>query len=171
MSERVTKDMSIVSILSRYPLAREVFKKHGIQFIGKQLSPLESLEVVAKGNNLSDQAVQEILRDIRDGLEKQQSELFSGELLILRKETADYLRTLLSSKKGKKGFRLRLASDGCGLYSYDLDFATKQLSGELSFHAQGITFYIEKKTLGLIKGTTLEFRDGGIYFDNPNVAS
>lgn len=165
---QVTKEMSVVKILSAYPLAREVFKRHGIEFIGKKLSPLEPLDVVARGNNCSDQTIQDMVTEINTGIKKAQDELFSGDLLHVTPEAAAYLVDLLK-QRDREAFHLRLASDGCGLYSYDLDFATMQHQDEVAFTTQGLTFYIEKKTLGLLKGTHIEFQDGGLFFNNPNV--
>lgn len=167
--EKINQTMSIVKILTLYPLAREVFKRNGIEFIGKELSPLESLERVAKGNSLSDKDIESIVQEINKGIDEKGKALFEGELLRVTSPAAAKLKEFIEAKKGKKGIRLRLASDGCGLYSYDMDFGTKRLEGELAFEANGITFYLERKTIGLLKGTEIDFLKDGFFFNNPNV--
>jgi len=168
-TEKVTREMSIVKILSLFPLAREVFKRNGIEFIGKNLSPLESLEKVAKGNNLSDQQIQNIVKEINQGIEEKGKALFEGELLKVTPLASEKLKEILESKKGKKGIRLRLVSDGCALYSYEMDFGTKKMEGEILFKTSGMKFFIEKKTIGFIKGTEIDFISDGFFFKNPNV--
>jgi len=169
-TEKITREMSIVKILSSYPLAREVLKRHGIEFIGRQLSPLESLETVANGNNLEEGEIDKILQEINGGMKKAVSELFSGEILTLTPKASSKLKELLE-RKGKKGIRFRLASDGCGLYSYDMDFGTKKLEGEMESKANGIKFYLDRKSIGLIKGLEIDYKEqqGGFMFNNPNV--
>jgi len=165
----ISKETSIVKLLSSYPLAREILKRNGIEFIGKNLSPLESLDVVGKGNSLSEKQIESILQEIREGMKRAEKELYSGALLTLTTAAAEELSTILKKKQGKKGFRLKLASDGCGLFSYDLDFATKKLGGEVACKTAGLIFYLEKKTLGMIKGISIDFTGEGFLFKNPNV--
>lgn len=169
VEEQVTKEMSIVRILSLYPLAREVIKRNGIEFIGKGLSPFESLDVVGRGNGLSEERIESVVQELNKGIEEKTKALFEGELIRLTEPAAVYLNRLLG-QRGKRGIRLRLASDGCGLYSYDMDFATKKLSDELEFKASGVTLFLEKKTIGLLKGTTIDYQEGFL-FKNPNVKS
>lgn len=168
MAEQVTKGMSVSRVLTASPLAREVLKRHGIRFIGKQLSPLESLETVGKGNGLTGEQVDAIVREINDGLGKGDG-LERGELVKLTPTAERELADLVATKR-KKGIRLRLASDGCGLYTYDMDLGTKRLDGEVQFQTGKVTFYLERKTLPFLKGTTIDFHDGGFEMRNPNVA-
>lgn len=165
--EMATKDMSVVKILSLYPLAREVLKRHGIAFIGKQLSPLESIEKAAIGNGLSGEQLAALLAEINEGILEKKTTFF-GEVLRLTPRAAEELNGMLAKKPGKKGIRLRLVSDGCALYSYDMDFGTKKLDGEIVFKTSGLTFYLEKKMMGFLQGTEIDYQ-GGFLFLNPNV--
>ena len=166
---KITKEMSVVSILSQSPLAKNEIQKAGIKFIGKELSPLEPLEKVARGNGLSDAQIDALGKTINDTQVASNKTLLSGELLKVTPEAAQALLEHLKAKPGKNSFRLRLASEGCGLSTYDLDFATKQVEGEVMCKAQGLTFYLDKKTLPLLKGTEIQLRGDAIYFNNPNV--
>lgn len=169
MDPAITRQTTVVQALSRYPLARELLKKHGIQFVGKDLSPLEPLEKVARGNGLSDQQVDALVNDLNAGMARAQQQLLSGELVILTPAAAGAFHALLTRHRGKKGIRLRLSSDGCALYSYDLDFGTRRLSGEEEVRTQGITLWVEKKSLGLLKGVTIDYQGDGFLFRNPHV--
>lgn len=171
---KATKEMSIVHIISASPLARPVLLKHGIKFIGKGLSPLESLEKVAKGNGLSDSDIEKILGEINSasgmtpsasvGLEKK------GEVIELTESAAEKLKQIVRLK-GKKGIRLRLVSDGCSTYVYDMDFATKRIGNEIEVKTGNVKFFVEQKTVDFIKGTMIDYNaeKEGFVFDNPNV--
>ena len=56
--------MSIVRIISENPLARYILLNNGIKFVGKGLSPLESLEKVAKGNGLAEIEIEKIITEL-----------------------------------------------------------------------------------------------------------
>ena len=165
---KIGREMSIVRILSEYPLAREAFKRNGIEFIGKDLSPLESLEKVGKGNGLSDRQIEKIVNEINKGIEEKGREIEKGEIIRLNREAEKELAGLVDRKK-KRGIRLRLVSDGCGSYRYDMDFGTKKMEGEVEFQAGKVRFYLERKFLGMIKGTEISFQGEGFVFKNPNV--
>ena len=165
--KKITKDMSVVQIISASPLARGILLKHGIKFIGKGLSPLESLDTVAKGNGLSGKQVENILDEINSIKEERKD-----VMLKTTDAAADKLRTIIKSRH-KKGIRLRLVSDGCSTYVYDMDFATKRTEGEVEVNSSGVKFFIEQKSMDFIKGTTIDYnaKEDGFVFQNPNVKS
>ena len=164
--KKITEDMTIVKIISENPLARGVLLNNGIKFVGKGLSPLESLEKVAKGNGLTDKDINNILKE----LNREQPKHADRNILEVTDIASQKLKLLIKSKH-KKGIRLRLVSDGCATYVYDMDFGTKRVEGEVEFKTNGVIFYIEPKTVDFIRGTKIGFdtAENGFVFDNPNV--
>ena len=165
----VKRQTSVSGAVAMAPKARRIFRAYGMEFIGKQLSPLESIEVVARGNNLAEEAIDAMIKEINESMNEKDAPPENAIALTAR--AAAKLKELLMAKKGKKGFRLRLASDGCGLYTYDLDFGTKAVGEELSLEFRGLRFYIEKKFLSLLYGTEIDYDPSkdGFVFRNPNV--
>ena len=166
--KKITSDMSIVHIISTSPLARNILLNNGIKFVGRGLSPLESLEKVAKGNGLSDKEIGKIIDELNTPAKRETKKIIEVS------QTADEkLKELIKSKPGKKGIRLRLVSDGCSTYVYDMDFATKRVENEAVVKAGGVTFFVDPKTIDFIKGTTIDYstKEGGFIFQNPNVKS
>ena len=166
--KRITKEMSILEILSSSPKARSILREGGIKFVGKKASPLESLELVAKANGLDEKQTEGLVLKLNESLKKGST---SGIKISLSEAAAQELRNLLSKKPGKKGFRLRLVSIGCSVYSYDLDFATKAVESEATCKAGNLTFFIEKKHRDFLNGLRIEYDSeaGGFVFDNPNM--
>ena len=165
--KKITKDMTIVKIISENPLARGILLEHGIKFVGKGLSPLESLEKVAKGNGLSDSNINEILKELNKPLKNIKRD---GDILNLTDTAREKLKQIIKSKH-KKGIRLRLVSDGCATYVYDMDFGTKKIENEIEFKTGGVIFYIDPKSVDFLNGTRIDYNSGeeGFVFDNPNV--
>lgn len=163
--KKITEDMTIVKIISENPLARSVLLNHGIKFVGKGLSPLESLEKVAKGNGLTDKEIEKILFELNKEHKR------SDKIVLEVSDAASQKLKQMIKSKNKKGIRLRLVSDGCATYVYDMDFGTKKIEGEIEFKTAGVTFYIEPKSVDFIRGTTIDYDTGqeGFIFDNPNV--
>lgn len=61
MSEKVTKDMSIIDIVQKYPQSLEVFAKYGMGCIGCAAARFENLEAGAKVHGFDpDEMVDEI---------------------------------------------------------------------------------------------------------------
>ncbi len=61
MSEKVTKEMSIIEIVQKYPEALQVFAKYGLGCIGCAAARFENLEAGAKVHGVDpDQMVAEI---------------------------------------------------------------------------------------------------------------
>ena len=161
----ITKEMSVSRILATNPLGQEALRRAGIKFIGKELSPLESLERVAKGNGLTDTQIDALVAELnRDAARS--DDLASGELLTLTAAAAAELKKAMAKKPGKT-IVFRLASDGCGSYVYDMDFSATKTRDEVSYETVGIAFFLEKKTLPFLKGTRIDYRDGFI-IENPN---
>jgi len=162
--KKVSKDMSVSNIISAYPHAREIMSAHGIKFIGKDLSPLESLEKVSKGNGLQDKDISDIVSEISAYKESKIVKI------DVTPDAAEKLKNVLK-EKNKKAVRLRLYSDGCAMYTYDIDFLNVKPSNDVEIKLNGVRFFIEKKSIDFLNGTKMRYdtSEDAFVFDNPNV--
>lgn len=64
---RITKDIPIGEIVSKYPETIEVFLKHGLHCIGCQLANLETLEIGAKAHGID---IKQILKELNEKIKK-----------------------------------------------------------------------------------------------------
>lgn len=163
----ITKDTPVATALGEVPEARKIFSDHGIRFIGRDVSPLESVDVVAKGNGLAGDQIAAMIAEINAISEKV---LDPTDAIMLTPAAAARLKEFLA-RKTKRAVRLRLVSSGCSVYSYDIDAAAKSSSTELDVVSQGVHVLVEKKHLALLKGTVIDFdvKEQGFVFRNPNV--
>ncbi|MEE9187133.1 MAG: iron-sulfur cluster assembly accessory protein [Bacteroidota bacterium] len=70
------------------------------------------------------------------------------------------------------GLRVGVKGGGCSGMSYVLGFDEKPKEEDETFELQGVTVFIDKKSLMYLSGTQLDFTDGlngsGFVFNNPN---
>jgi len=81
----------------------------------------------------------------------------------------------IRSKEEKDGQALRLGvkAGGCSGYSYFMGFTTAQRPGDLVLTYDGLTVYVDPRSLEILDGTTVDYERGllgaGIQFKNPRV--
>ena len=71
------------------------------------------------------------------------------------------------------GLRLAVKSTGCSGYAYVVNYADEVQGDDLVFEDQGVKIIVDKKSLGFIDGTQVDFVKQGLNeafrFRNPNV--
>ena len=81
----------------------------------------------------------------------------------------------IRSKEEKDGQALRLGvkAGGCSGFSYFMGFTTAQKQGDLVLAYDGLTVYVDPRSLAILDGTTVDYERGllgsGIQFKNPRV--
>ena len=72
------------------------------------------------------------------------------------------------------GLRVGVKGGGCSGLSYVLGFDSEPHKGDKIFQLQGITVYVDPKSLFYLSGTQLDFQDGlngkGFVFNNPQAS-
>ncbi len=70
------------------------------------------------------------------------------------------------------GLRVGVKGGGCSGFSYVLGFDAGAHEGDIVLESQGVTIFVDPKSLGHISGTELDFADGlngrGFVFNNPH---
>lgn len=100
----------------------------------------------------------------------------AGEAVVITSKAAQEIRKIKSDNKIPETHALRLGikGGGCSGMSYVLAFDEKPRQGDNTFQIEGLTVYIDPKSLFYLSGTTLDFSDGlngrGFVFNNPNAA-
>jgi len=78
-------------------------------------------------------------------------------------------------KEGKEGQALRLGvkAGGCSGFSYFMGFTPEARAGDLVLAYDGLTVYVDPRSLEILDGTTVDYQRGllgsGIQFRNPRV--
>jgi iron-sulfur cluster assembly protein len=73
------------------------------------------------------------------------------------------------------GIRLGLKTSGCNGYSYVLEFVDQTNEEDAVFQNNGISFFIDPKSLIALNGIELDYKrqglNEGFEFNNPNVTA
>lgn len=96
------------------------------------------------------------------------------EEIFITSKAADQVRKVKADNKIPENFALRLGvkGGGCSGFTYVLAFDEKPRSDDREFSIEGLSVFIDPKSLYFLNGTTLDFSDGlngrGFVFNNPN---
>jgi len=75
--------------------------------------------------------------------------------------------------KGEQALRLGVKAGGCSGFSYFMGFTSVSKPGDLVLAYDGLTVYVDRRSLEILDGTTVDYQRGllgsGIQFRNPRV--
>lgn len=97
-----------------------------------------------------------------------------SEEIFITPRAASEIRRIKADNKIPDAHALRLGvkGGGCSGMTYVLAFDEAPRTGDKLFEIEGLTVYVDPKSLFYLSGTTLEFSDGlsgkGFVFNNPN---
>jgi iron-sulfur cluster assembly protein len=93
--------------------------------------------------------------------------------ITLTETAAKHVASHLAKRGRGIGLRLGVRTSGCSGMAYKLEYADELKPGDLTFHSQGVSVFVDPKSLPYIDGMELDFaREGlneGFKFNNPNV--
>jgi len=96
------------------------------------------------------------------------------EIVTITPRAAKEIVTIKADNNIPAGHALRLGvkGGGCSGMTYVLAFDEKPRFGDEIYEIEGITVYVDPKSMFYLSGTTLDFSDGlngkGFVFSNPN---
>src|SRR5512139_299032 len=100
----------------------------------------------------------------------------TAESVVITARAAQEIRKIKSDNKipDEHALRLGIKGGGCSGMSYVLAFDEKPREGDNIFAIEGLTVYVDPKSLFYLSGTTLDFSDGlngkGFVFNNPHAS-
>ena len=93
--------------------------------------------------------------------------------VTLSERAAQHVTNYLSKRGKGVGVRLGVRTTGCSGMAYKLEFADEVPEGDEVFTSNGVTVFVDPKSLTYLDGTELDYtREGlneGFKFINPNV--
>lgn len=93
--------------------------------------------------------------------------------ISLTPSAATRVKTFLASRGHGLGLRLGVKSTGCSGYAYVVNYADELQQDDVVFEDQGVKVIVDRKSLGYIDGTQVDFVKQGLNeafrFRNPNV--
>ena len=98
------------------------------------------------------------------------------DIIIVTKNAAEKIKEL-SKHENKEGYGLKfhIMPGGCSDFQYGLDFEEKPGDTDTVIKQHGVSIFIEKGAIDLVKGATIDFMDtqteSGFKIENPNAKS
>jgi iron-sulfur cluster assembly protein len=96
-------------------------------------------------------------------------------MITLTSSAADKMNQHMKLRENTLGIRLGLKTSGCNGYSYVLEFVDQTNEEDSVFENNGISFFIDPKSLIALNGIELDYKrqglNEGFEFNNPNVTA
>ena len=96
-------------------------------------------------------------------------------MITLTSSAADNMNQHMKLRENTLGIRLGLKTSGCNGYSYVLEFVDQTNEEDAVFQNNGISFFIDPKSLIALNGIELDYKrqglNEGFEFNNPNVTA
>ncbi|MBK7249677.1 MAG: iron-sulfur cluster assembly protein IscA [Gammaproteobacteria bacterium] len=93
--------------------------------------------------------------------------------IALTQSAAERVKTFLAARGHGVGLRLGVRKTGCSGFAYVVNYADDAQPGDVVFEDQGVKVFVDRGSLELIDGTTVDFVRQGLNeafrFQNPNV--
>jgi len=187
--EKINKDMTIGSILEEYPTksARlaEIMTAAGLHCVGCGAALFETLEQGILGHGMSHEIVQQVVAQMNDVLDIEDSEeeeviteiLHSGgNPIFLSEKAVEKLSSLFESEgMTDHGLRVGIIAGGCAGFSYVLNFEKESELDDKLYEQEGIKIFINPESISKLQGTVIDYvetlQESGFKFSNPNSES
>jgi len=93
--------------------------------------------------------------------------------ISLTPSAADRVRNFLAARGHGVGLRLGVRKTGCSGFAYVINYADDFQPEDVVFENRGVKVFVDKASLPLIDGTTVDFVKQGLNeafrFQNPNI--
>lgn len=93
--------------------------------------------------------------------------------ITVTEKAAKHVSNFLAKRGKGIGLRLGVRTTGCSGMAYKLEFVDETQSEDVRFDSNGVTIFVDPKSLPYLDGMELDFaREGlneGFKFNNPNV--
>ncbi len=93
--------------------------------------------------------------------------------ITLTESAAARVKSYMVSEADHRALRLGVRTTGCSGYAYVVDLVDEVTGDDHVFESQGVTIVVDEKSISLVDGTCIDFREDGLSatfaFHNPNV--
>lgn len=167
--ELITKDMTLGDVIKKYPRAATVMTERGLHCVGCGVSYLETIEQGAKGHGMSEEQIDEMLKELNTTIKQEKS----TNTVTLTNEAAEKIAELLKKqKKETYGLRVAVLPGGCSGYMYQFQFEKEANKDDQTIKEKGVKIFVDKTSLNFLNGSVVDYIDGlqgaGFKISNPN---
>ena len=171
-NQKISQDMLLGEVISRYPKAAEVMLSYGLHCIGCMISPYESIAQGCLAHGMDGKATEKLLADLNAVANEEELLGKSGLPVAITSSAAAKLREHMQKSSKPVGTGLRVWAEESktvpSKYSYRLDFEDKERAGDKTFESAGFKIFIKKNEEKLLAGAIIDYRESaGFVIKNP----
>lgn len=174
MTEQITKEMTIASILGKWPekgqkLAQEM-ASWGLNCVGCGASTWETLEAGMLSHGMQPNQVEGLVSRLNEILHQK---LDPTTITVTPRAASKFKQ--IAEEEGLASAALRLGDrpGGCSGFEYLLEFSEALGPNDVLFSSNGVDVHVDKDSLSRLLGCEIDFLDGlnssGFKISNPNV--
>ncbi|MBI3190248.1 iron-sulfur cluster assembly accessory protein [archaeon] len=182
MTQAITKDMTMGSIIEKYPIAAEIMQSYGLHCFGCHVNVFETLEQGALGHGMPEEQMNEMLAEINKAAgsepENESEQIHENKDMPpigLTETAAAKLKQLLVDDKKDYGVRVQVMKGGCAGYTYNMEFTKNPVGDDRVIYDHDVRIIIDSKTFEMLRGVTIDYTEtlqgAGFKFSNPNAKS
>lgn len=146
----------IGEVVNKYPESASVMLSYGLHCVGCAVNPYESIEAGAMGHGMSEETVDNLIKDINKILEG--NEESSKKIITITKNAADKFKDFAKEENKEISFvRLSCHGGGCSGFQYALDFVDEKTTNDELFEEFGVKILVDKTLVNKIKGTKIDY--------------
>ena len=173
MKEKITKDMTIEEIFTKFPqksqkLGQEMTNA-GLHCVGCGAATWETLEMGMLGHGFHENQIEQLLGRLNAILSE---EVDLSTISLTPRAARQFLGILKEEEKEGWALRFGIRAGGCSGYEYILDYSQNPLEDDQVFTSQGITLHVNKHMVDRLIGCEIDYVDGlqgsGFKISNPN---
>lgn len=157
MEMPITKDMTIGTIIEKYPQTTEVLLSYGLQCVGCSVNPYETLEQGALGHGMEEDMMQSLLDEVNLVVTKKASYEMNPDGITISPNAMDTLESMMEADD-KVGFGLKIeATKTAAGLDYYLDLMAEPAEGEETKEWNGMRYFISPETVKLMNPSVIDY--------------
>ncbi len=160
-AKQISRTTTIGQIVEKYPQTVDTLLSFGVHCVGCHVSPFESLEDGFRGHGLSDAQIDDAVVKLNKVIEETSQKVEEKKVdanITLAPLAVEKIKEFCK-KNDKKALRIRVMPGGCSGYMYNLELVDEKGADELEIKQDGVTVFIDAKSLEKMNGATIEYKD------------
>lgn len=168
VKNQVTKDMTISSIIEKFPYAADSLKARGIHCVGCGVSNFETLEQGVLGHGRKKEELEEILEEINSTIQE-----MAGAIFVVTERASKVILETMAEEDGEYvGLEIKVNTTCNCTFEYHFKFVKDFDKKNHLTEQHGLKVSIDEESLPLIKGTRMDYvmsvQGAGLKLSNPN---
>lgn len=153
----ITSDMTIGTVIEKYPQTTEVLLGYGLQCVGCAVNPYETIEQGVLGHGMSKDSLQSLLEEANMVVTKKAPYEMNPEGITLSPNAIDTLMAMMEAE-GKKDHGLKVdAQKEDGGLNYFLDIVESGEEGDKELLWEGVKIYVNEPSLKLMAPSVIDY--------------